>query len=73
MLHSSDLREADQYCVELHKYYINNNKTSDNIVVEYKHQHFLLTHDIFIISFSNLYDLFNRDALYISLMCCFTL
>jgi hypothetical protein len=39
-LRSSELREAGQYCVELHNYYIDNYKTSDNIIVEYKQHHF---------------------------------
>jgi hypothetical protein len=71
ILHFSDLREAGQYCIKLHNYYINNYKMSDSIVVEYKQHHFLLTDDIFIISLSNLYDLFNLNALDISLMCSF--
>jgi hypothetical protein len=45
----------------------------DNIVVEYKQHHFLLTYDIFIVSFSDLYNLFNLAALDISLMHYFTL
>jgi hypothetical protein len=58
MLRSRELHEVGQYCIELHNYYINNYKTSNNIVVKYKHHHFLLTDNIFIISFSDLYDLF---------------
>jgi hypothetical protein len=72
MLCSSELCEVGQYCVELHNYYINNYKTRDDIVVEYK-QHFLLTDGIFIVSFSDLYDLFILSAMDISLMCCFAL
>jgi hypothetical protein len=33
MLCSSELYKVGQYCVQLHNYYINNYKTSDDIVV----------------------------------------
>jgi hypothetical protein len=46
---------------------------SDNIVVEYKKHHFVLADDIFVVSFSDLYDIFILDALDISLMRFFTL
>jgi hypothetical protein len=44
-----------------------------DIIVQFKDRHFLLGDDIFIVTFFDLYDLFNLDALDISLMCCFTL
>jgi hypothetical protein len=65
------LREARQYCVELHKYYIHNYKTCEDIMVQYKEDNFLVSDDIFVITFSNLYDLFTFDVLDISLMRCF--
>jgi hypothetical protein len=73
MSRSSVLCQASQYCLELHNYYINNYKMSDNIVVEYKKPHFVLADDIFVVSFSDLYDIFILDALDISLMRFFTL
>jgi hypothetical protein len=73
MLRADQLREAGQYCVELHNYYIQNYKTCDDIMVQYKEQHFLVSGDIFVISFSDLYDLFTLDMLDISLMRYFVL
>jgi hypothetical protein len=43
------------------------------ILVSYKDHHFLVGDDIFIITFIDLYFLFNLDALDISLMRCFAL
>jgi hypothetical protein len=63
MLHYSKLREAGQYCVKFHNYYINNYKMNDDIVVEYKEHHFLVSDDIFSVSFSNMYDIFTLEAL----------
>jgi hypothetical protein len=59
--------------VELHNYYIMNWKKIDVIVVKYKQSHFLTDDGVFIILLSYLYDLFNLDALDVSLMCCFAL
>jgi hypothetical protein len=73
MLTADQLYEAGQYCVELHNYYIKNSKSGEDIIVQFKDHHFLLGDDIFVITFSDLYDLFTLDALDISLMCCFTL
>jgi hypothetical protein len=73
MLRADQLREAGQYCVELHNYYIQNYKMCDDIMVQYKEQHFLVSDDIFVISFSDLYDLFTLDMLDISLMRYFVL
>ena len=73
MLTSSELRAAGQYCVDLHNYYINNNKTLDGILVEYKERHFLQTDGIFLVTFGDLYDLFKLNALDISLLHCFAL
>jgi hypothetical protein len=41
--------------------------------VSYKDRHFLVGDDIFVISWSDLYDIFNLDALDISLMRYFAL
>jgi hypothetical protein len=73
MLNANDLCKADQFCVELHSYYILNWKKIDVIVVKYRQSHFLTDDGVFIISLSNLYDPFNLDALDVSLMCCFAL
>jgi hypothetical protein len=59
--------------VELHKYYIMNWKKIDVIVVKYRQSHFLTDDGVFIISLSDLYDLFNLDAMDASLMRCFAL
>jgi hypothetical protein len=59
--------------VELHNYYILNWKKIDVIVVKYRHSHFFMDDGVFIISLSDLYDMFNLDALDVSLMRCFAL
>jgi hypothetical protein len=41
--------------------------------MSFKDRHFLVGDDIFIITFSNLYDIFNLNALDVSLMRCFAL
>jgi hypothetical protein len=73
MLTVNALHKAGKPCVELHNYYINNYKSGQDIIVSYKDSHFLVGDDIFLISWSNLYDLFNLNTLDISLMCCFVL
>jgi hypothetical protein len=73
MLIVDALHKADKPYVELHNYYINNYKLGQDIIVSYKDCHFLVGDIFFLISFSNLYDLFNLDALDVSLMCCFAL
>jgi hypothetical protein len=73
MLTVDTLNKADQACVDLHNYYINNYKSGQDIIMSYKDHHFLVGDNFFLISFSNLYDLFNLDALDVSLMCCFAL
>jgi hypothetical protein len=67
------LDKAGQSCVNLHNYYINNYKSDQDIIVSYKDRYFLVADDIFLISFSDLYDLFNLNMLDVSLMRCFTL
>ena len=73
MLIADQLHQGGQHCVELHNYYIQNYKTNNDIIVQFKDRHFLLGDDIFVITFSDLYDLFTLDALDISLMRCFAL
>jgi hypothetical protein len=73
MLTVNELHKAGQPCVELHNYYMNNYKSSQDIIVSYKERHFLVGDGFFLISFSDLYDLFNLDALDVSLMRCFAL
>jgi hypothetical protein len=68
MLAVDMLKQANKSCVELHNYYINN-----YIIVSFKEEYFLVGNGNFLISWSNLYDLFNLNALDISLMRCFTL
>jgi hypothetical protein len=67
------LHKAGKPCVELHNYYINNYNLGQDIIVSYKDHHFLVGDGIFLISWSDLYDLFNLDALDVSLMRCFVL
>jgi hypothetical protein len=67
------LHKVGQPCVELHNDYMNNYMSGQDIIVSYKDRHFLVGDSFFLISFSDLYDLFNLDALDVSLMRCFTL
>jgi hypothetical protein len=73
MLAIDVLHKPDQPCVELHNYYINNYKSGQDIIVSYKDWHFLEGDGFFLISFSDHYDLFNLEALDVSLMHCFAL
>jgi hypothetical protein len=73
MLNANELCKAGRFCVELYNYYILNWKRIDVIVVKYRQSHFLMNDGVFIISLSNLYDMFNLDVLDVSLMRCFML
>jgi hypothetical protein len=73
MLTANMLHKVGKPCVELHNYYINNYKSGQDIIVSYKEHHFLVGDDIFLISWFDLYNLFNLDALDVSLMHCFAL
>jgi hypothetical protein len=73
MLTANERGKACQPCIDLHNYYIQNYQRGLDILVSYKDHHFLVGDDIFIITFFDLYDLFNLNVLDISLMCCFTL
>jgi hypothetical protein len=63
-----ELCSVGQPCVDFHNYYIRNYKMGQDIIVQFKDRHFLVGDDFFIITLSDLYDLFNLDALDISLM-----
>jgi hypothetical protein len=67
------LHKAGQLYVELHNYYMNNYMSGQDIIVPYKDHHFLVGDGFFLISFFDLYDLLNLDALNVSLMCYFAL
>jgi hypothetical protein len=73
MLTVNALKQADKSCVELHNYYIINYKKGQDIIASFKEGHFLVGNNIFLISWSDLFDLFNLDTLDISLMRCFIL
>jgi hypothetical protein len=73
MLTIGTLKEAGKSCVVLHNYYINNYRKRQHIIGGFKKKHFLVGEGIFLISWSDLYDLFTLDVLDISLMHCFTL
>jgi hypothetical protein len=73
MLTVDAIHKAGQPCVEFHNYYMNNYKFGQDIMVSYKDRHFLVSDGFFLISFSDLYDLFNLDVLDVSLMRCFAL
>jgi hypothetical protein len=67
------LKLAGKSCVDLHNYYINNYQKGQDIIVSYKEPLFLVGNGVFLISWSDLYDLFNLNALDVSLMHCFVL
>jgi hypothetical protein len=73
MLTIDVLKQAGKSCVELHNLYINNYNKRQDIIASFKEEHFLVGNDIFLILWFDLYDIFNLDALDISLMHCFTL
>jgi hypothetical protein len=73
MLTIDTLKEAGKSCVVLHNYYINNYKKCQHIIGGFKEKHFLVGEVIFLIPWSDLYDLFTLDTLDMYLMCCFAL
>jgi hypothetical protein len=73
MLLADALHNAGQPCIDLHNYYIQNYMLGQDIIVSYKDGHFLVGDSVFVISFYDLYDLFNLNALDVSLICCFAL
>ncbi|TVU19977.1 hypothetical protein EJB05_36162, partial [Eragrostis curvula] len=75
LLTAEELRNAGKACIELHNYYLQRlrDKKTHSIVLKYNEQHFLSSTSYFVVSFSDMYDLFNLDALDVSLLRCFTL
>jgi hypothetical protein len=73
MLAVDTLKEAGKSCVILHDYYNNNYKKHQHIIGGFKEKDFLMGEGIFLISWSDLYDLINLDVLVMSLMHCFLL
>jgi hypothetical protein len=62
--------------VDLHNYYMRNVNEAQEIIVSYEERHFLQLEgsgNIFIVAFCDLFDLFNLDALDLSLIRCFAL
>jgi hypothetical protein len=66
MLTANELHKAGRPCIDLHNYYIQNYKSGQDILVSYKDHHFLVGDNIFILTFTNLYDLFNLDVMDLS-------
>jgi hypothetical protein len=76
LLSVPELRTAGQYCVDLHNYYMRNVNEAQEIIVSYEERYFLQLEgsgNIFIVAFCDLFDLFNLDALDLSLIWCFAL
>jgi hypothetical protein len=70
MLTVDALKQVGKSCVGLH---INNYMSGQDIIVSYKYHHFPVGDNIFLISWSDLYDLFNLNTLDVRLMRCFAL
>jgi hypothetical protein len=73
MLIVDELKQVGKSCVEDYNYYINNYNKGQDIIVLYKDRHFLVGDVIFLLSWSDLYNLFNLDMLDVGLMRCFAL
>jgi hypothetical protein len=73
MLTTDELHKVGQPCIDLRNYYIQNYKSGQDILVSYKDHHFLVGEGIFIITFADLYEPLNLNALDISLMRYFAL
>ncbi|CAN6356066.1 unnamed protein product [Urochloa humidicola] len=76
MMTVDELNTAGPATIALHNYYLKATvEKKKDIVVEYKRGHLQRSSDkeCFLVSFNDLYDLFNVDALDVSLMRCFTL
>jgi hypothetical protein len=73
MLTVDVLSKAGKACIDLHNYYMQNYESGLDILGSYKDRFFLVGDGIFMVTFSDCYDLFNLDALDISLMRCFAL
>jgi hypothetical protein len=58
MFTADELHKAGQHCIDCHNYYIQNYMSGQDIIVSCKDCHFLVGDGIFVIIFSDLYDLF---------------
>ena len=74
MLGEEELNAVGEDCVNLHKFYLDAYKSGESgITLHFKDQHFLKGEGYILVSFSDLFDLFNLDALDVSLLQCWTL
>jgi hypothetical protein len=76
MLTYAKLKSAGPATISLHNHYLKGcADKKNNIVVQFKRCHLQRSQDIecFLVGFNDLYDLFNLDALDVSLVRCFTL
>jgi hypothetical protein len=73
MLTVDTLHKVSKPCVKVHNYYINNYNSDQDIIVSYKDHHFLVGDGIILISWFDLYGLFNLNVLDVSLMRYFAL
>lgn len=75
LLTVDDLTRAGHACVNLYNYYmqISKDTNAQAIVVQYKQWHFLKDDDYFLMGLNDLYDLFNLNAMDVSLLHIFTL
>ncbi|CAN6381666.1 unnamed protein product [Urochloa humidicola] len=78
MLTAAELESVRPATASLHAYYLKGCRSKhkkDGIAVKFQRNHFLRGQDLecFSVGFNDLYDLFNVDALDVSLLRCFTL
>ncbi|TVU39753.1 hypothetical protein EJB05_13192, partial [Eragrostis curvula] len=75
LLSADELRNAGAACIQLHNYYTQRvrDRKPKSIVLKYNQHHFLSTQSYFLVSFGDMYGLFNLDTLDVSLLRCFTL
>jgi hypothetical protein len=73
MITANEPGKVGKACSDLHNYCVQNYDSGLVILGSYKDHHFLVNDEIFMVTFSDLYDLYNLDALDISLMRCFAL
>ena len=70
----AELKAAGESVAKLHEYYMSMHKTGKiSIIVQYMKKHFLCESSYFLISWSDLYDLFNFTKLDTSIMRCWAL
>ncbi|CAL5006642.1 unnamed protein product [Urochloa decumbens] len=76
MLTADELNSAGPATISLHNYYLKGcAEKKKDILVQFRRAHLLrsLDKECFLVGFNDLYDLFNVDALDVSLLRCFTL